>query len=383
MKLWMWIGIGVGTLLAGAVIWIGGTAYWAKKANADYVWKFVTNNPEKAAITLRRDGQTIAQSNSDRVMPLASAVKTMIAIEYAKQAAAGTIHPEERVPLSVLDRYYLPNLDGGAHPAWLAYIEESSKAEGDAVTLEEVAKGMIRYSSNANTDYLQDKLGLERIHGTIAELGLRHHEPLFPLNGALLIPYELMKGYSGLDGNEAKAKAKEELFAMSADVFRAMAVQTSGKLKADADGSYKREANLRSWYDPEFDRFYSDRLTGSTTQEYASVMAKLNGRDHFTAEVHRYLDPVMEGLMENPANRELFRHAGRKGGSTAYVLTDAIYATAKDGTRIELALFFNGLNAVEMMKLSASLNAFELKLLTEPLYAETVGRKIGSGEARP
>lgn len=83
----MWIGIGVGTLLAGAVIWIGGTAYLAKQANADYVWKFVTNNPDKAAVTLRRDGQTIAQSNSDRVMPLASAVKTMIAIEYAKQAA--------------------------------------------------------------------------------------------------------------------------------------------------------------------------------------------------------------------------------------------------------------------------------------------------------
>lgn len=72
------------------------------------------------------------------------------------------------------------------------------------MTLEEVAKGMIRFSSNANAGYLQDKLGLERIHGTIAELGLPHHEPLFPLDGELLAPYELMKRYSGLDENEAR-----------------------------------------------------------------------------------------------------------------------------------------------------------------------------------
>lgn len=383
MKLWVWIGIGVGTLLAGTAVWIGGTIYWAKKANADYVWKFVMKYPEKSAITLQMDGKTIAQSNSDRIMPLASAVKTMIAIEYAKQAAAGVIHPEERVPLHELERFYLPNLDGGAHPAWLEYIGQNPNAEQGAVTLEEVAKGMIRFSSNANTDYLQDKLGLDRIHAGITELGLKRHEPLFPLNGALLIPHELMKGYTGLGEMEAKAKAKEELLAMPADRFRAMAVQVSGKLKADTDGSYKREANLRSWYDPEFDRFFSDHLTGATTQEYASVMAKLNGGSHFSPEVHRYLDPVMEGLMENPANRELFHRAGRKGGSTAYVLTDAIYATAKDGTRTELALFFNDLDAVQMMKLSTSLNAFELKLLTDPLYAETVARKIGGGEARP
>lgn len=383
MKLWVWIGIGVGTLLAGTAVWMGGTIYWAKKANADYVWKFVTNYPEKSAITLQRDGKTIAQANSDRIMPLASAVKTMIAIEYAKQAAAGVIHPEERVPLSELERFYLPNLDGGAHPAWLEYIGQNPNAEQGAVTLEEVAKGMIRFSSNANTDYLQDKLGLDRIHAGITELGLKRHEPLFPLNGALLIPHELMKGYTGLGEKEAKVKAKEELQAMPADRFRAMAVQVSGKLKADTDGSYKREANLRSWYDPEFDRFFSDHLTGATTQEYASVMAKLNSGSHFSPEVHRYLDPVMEGLMENPANRELFHRAGRKGGTTAYVLTDAIYATAKDGTRTELALFFKDLDAVQMMKLSASLNAFELKLLTDPLYAETVARKIGGGEARP
>ncbi|MEO8961606.1 MAG: hypothetical protein ABI325_06990 [Ginsengibacter sp.] len=48
-------------------------------------------------------------------------------------------------------------------------------------------------------------------------------------------------------------------------------------------------------------------------------------------------------MMENPANQSRPIHAGMKGGSTQFVLTKTMYATLKNGTRIELAYCFNDL----------------------------------------
>ncbi|CAH8248248.1 class A beta-lactamase-related serine hydrolase [Paenibacillus melissococcoides] len=75
----------------------------------------------------------------DRIMPLASMVKIMVAIEYAQQAAEGKIDPNESVKLAQIDKYYLPNLDGGAQPAWMEILKAQKLIKEDAVPLEEVA----------------------------------------------------------------------------------------------------------------------------------------------------------------------------------------------------------------------------------------------------
>ena len=85
-------------------------------------------------------------------MPLASTVKTIIAIEYAVQAAAGKINPDEEVGISELEKFHVKNTDGGAHPKWLDFVK--NKINDDKITVREIAKGMIRFSSNANTEWL-------------------------------------------------------------------------------------------------------------------------------------------------------------------------------------------------------------------------------------
>lgn len=45
--------------------------------------------------------------------------KIVIAIEYAKQVAEGKIRKDEKISLKELEKYYVKNTDGGAHPAWL------------------------------------------------------------------------------------------------------------------------------------------------------------------------------------------------------------------------------------------------------------------------
>ncbi|MNI09803.1 hypothetical protein D3C73_628890 [compost metagenome] len=208
-----------------------------------------------------------------------------------------------------------------------------------------------------------EKLGLANINQNINELGLKHHELLYPTVSSLLIPYELMNSYSGLERKEALAKAKTELADMPIEVLREKAAVIHGKLMQDRDGAYKRQADIGDWYDGELDRMNSDKLIAASTAEYTSLLAKMNGRKHFAPTVQKHLETVMEGLMENPANQLWLKHAGRKGGSTSYVLTEAIYATDKEGNRTELAIFFNDLDELQMTKLTASLNAFEIELL--------------------
>jgi D-alanyl-D-alanine carboxypeptidase len=363
VKKWVWIVIIVVVLIIGLAVWIIGTLVWAGKPNADYVWEFVKKHPEQASVTLVSNGVIVAQTEPDRPMPLASTVKVIVAIEYAKQAAAGTVKPDEPVLLQKLESYYLPDLDGGAHPSWLSDMESKQRVRDGAVTLEEVAKGMIMFSSNANTEYLMEKLGLANINRNIGELGMKSHEPLYPFVSSLLIPYELMQTYPGLEREDALAKAITELKDMPIDVFRVKAAGIHEKLRQDNDGAYKRQANIKDWYNEKLDRMNSDKLIAASTADYAGLLAKMNGKTYFAPAVQKNLDILMEGLMENPANRSMFEHAGRKGGSTAFVLTDAIYATDKEGNRTELAIFFNNLDEIQAMKLSTSLNTFEVELL--------------------
>ncbi len=128
----------------------------------DPVVAFIRANPERSAVFLVRNDTTLVSLRPDQLFPLASTVKTIVAIEFAKQAASGKIRADELIPLTDTDRYYVTNTDGGAHPQWKASLATQTLGTKDSVSLLEVAKGMIRFSSNANTEYLMDRLGTGR-----------------------------------------------------------------------------------------------------------------------------------------------------------------------------------------------------------------------------
>lgn len=120
----------------------------------------------------------------------------------------------------------------------------------------------------------------------------------------------------------------------------------------------------------------SDRLPSSTVEDYVTVMKKINSRDYFSENAQRYLDEVMEYILENPANKEWLEHSGMKGGSTAFVLTKALYATDKQGNKTELAYFLNDLTILEMTRLQMSMNEFELKILTNSEFRKKVKSEL-------
>ena len=55
-------------------------------------------------------------------------------------------------------------------PGWLKLVND--KIVNDAISIREIAKGMIKFSSNANTEWLSKKLGLEQINNRIDSLGI-------------------------------------------------------------------------------------------------------------------------------------------------------------------------------------------------------------------
>lgn len=331
----------------------------AVSSSDDPVVAFIRANPEKSAVFLVRNDTTLVNLRPDQLFPLASTVKTLVAIEFAKQAATGKIKADAVIPLTDTDRYYLVNTDGGAHPQWKADLAAQSLIKKDSVTLLEVAKGMIRYSSNANTEYLMDLLGLDAINANLRELGLRQHEQLIPIVSGLML-------YS----TTAKEATLQRVRALSAKAYESQAIAIHQRLKQDVDGSFKKQFIFP---DMDLQKLWSDRLTASTVREYASVMQKLNKRTYYTPAVQAYLDQIMEWPMAvNPGNRQVFEHIGMKGGSTAFVLTNALYATMKDGSRSELVVFFNNLKPDEAQMLQQKLNSFLINCLQANRYRQTV-----------
>ncbi|MCA1060633.1 class A beta-lactamase-related serine hydrolase [Rossellomorea aquimaris] len=343
-------------LVIALFIIVAGVRQRADKRDGHYLLNYLKHH-KNWSLTVVRNGETLKSVREDEMLPLASAVKTIIAIEYAKQCREQTLDPSHSVSLEELERYYIPNTDGGAHEDWMAYSKDKGLLPGNSTTLENVVKGMIAFSSNANTDYLMDLLGVNEINGLLDDLSIEKHEALYPVVGALLIPtYLKMKGPS-YTNDYIESKVKE----MSKEEYIRIAQTVSQNLKEGEKGLY-----LENWHSSKrLDKIWSDRLTRSTTFEYATLMGKLNSKTFFQREIQERLDAVMEVLMESPINREWLMHAGQKGGSTEFLVTNAAYATDKEGNSTEIAIFTNELGAGEFEKISGSLNSFMLNILRD------------------
>jgi len=323
---------------------------------------FIKNNPDKTAILLVRNDTILAKQNPDKMMPLASTVKIIIAIEYAEQSSKGIINPDELVPISELDKFYVPKTDGNAHPAWLQSI--SREIIDEKVTNGEITKGMIKFSSNANTEWLLNKLGVENVNNQIDRLKLKNHTEIYYIVSALFVGKELFQGQKG------KA-LKEKLSNLQLSEYIKTTHIIHEKLLVDT--LYKKDLGDFSL---DIQKIWSDNLPASTVSDYLDIMKKINSRTYFDSKTQKYLDDIMEYILENPANREWLEHSGMKGGSTAFVLTKALYSTDKKGNKTELAYFLNDLSIWEMTRLQISMNAFELNILTNRGFRDKLKNQL-------
>ena len=330
-----------------------GTAGLAQNT-ADSLLDFIAQNTKRSSLFLQVNGTPVAALNENKLMPLASTVKILVAVEFAKQSASSIINQKSYIGLNELERYHLPFTDGNAHMNWLKYEKKLQHIKGDSIQLIDVARGMMMFSSNANTEYLMELLGLDNVKNNIQLLGIKQHTPVFPLVASLFIYQNPRKENEQKIIKEIQKLSNEAYGRYIYDIHKALTYNDS--LKAKFKLQDLTENMQHTW---------SNRLPASTTKDYARAVAVLNNRKFFSEAAYSVLMDVMEFLMENPENQQWLKHAGMKGGSTAWVLTNVVYATKKDNTAIELAYFFNELTPAENKKLQKWSNAFLLKTLLD------------------
>lgn len=357
-------------LIIGILAW--SFKKYVNKEDPNYIVQFIKENigNENVSLSINFNGQEWVEVNENKKLPLASTVKIIVAIEYAQQAAEGKIDPAQEISLEELNTFYVPKTDGGAHEAWIAQLNKGQETIN--VPLSEVANGMIAFSSNANTEYLMNVLGFENINRVPESLGISKHDPLYPIVSVLFVTSQLMN-----EKNLTQEEALEALKSMDLSEYRNRAMEIHKKWLSHPPTNQEKEQLLKMM-SMDFQKIWSDRLPGSTTEDYISIMEKLNSKEYYNKKIHTYLDPVMEQLMKNPANQEFLVHVGRKGGSTAFILTNTMYATDKEGNKTELAFFSNDLNRLEQAKISRNLNGFQLKFLTNAEFRTYVREELSN-----
>jgi len=334
---------------------------------ADSLLRFIQNNQDKSSLCLVRNDSIVARLHENKMMPLASTMKIMVAIEFSKQAAFKVFDTSALVSLQELNKYYLPLTDGNAHPNWISYERKNGNIINDSVSLINIARGMIVFSSNANTEYLMDLLGLQNINSNYGLMGVKTFTPLYyPVSSLFL--YQNPKKLK-------EQKVLKQIGSLSENDYSVGCSFIHEQLKNNP--TYKSSFRIND-LTPQMQKEWTDRLPASTTNAYSHIGFILNGRNIFSPETYQILSQVLESVMQVPSYRQAFLHVGMKGGSTMFVLTKSLYATRKDGEKIALSYFFNNLEPDQSQKIKQWLNDFEMQTLSNPDFAKKIEELSGS-----
>ncbi|GGP15969.1 serine hydrolase [Oceanobacillus neutriphilus] len=322
--------------------------------------EFIKENKDtdRIAFLAAWNDEPIAEINPDLALPLASVVKIIIAIEFASQAEEGKMDPSEMISMEEVDKYFFANTDGGAHEAWKNTLEDGE----EQVSLEQIAQGMMDYSSNANTDYLIERLGLEEVNNRIEELDLHNHDPIYPLTASIAIPERVLEE-NNLEEDELEAALRD----LDDDAYRQIAIGLFEEWQQEPLSEEEKEKAV-ALVDMPIQKVWSDRLTHATAEDYYKIMAMLNKKEHYSDAFYEELDAIFSLELEN----EAIERAAQKGGSTAFVLNQAVYAEDKAGNRLEVILFTNDLNLSELEVAAMQMQALTDKLVNEEDFREEV-----------
>lgn len=280
--------------------------------------------------------------NPDMAMPLASVVKVVHLVAYAEAVSAGRLDPLAAVAVADLEAYYLPGYDLGAHNRSLADLAERERIFGQPphLSLNEIPRMMMRYSSNAAADYLHRLLGQAAIEETAVSLGLSQQTAPCTWLGQFMA----MANHTSRASND---RAALEAYLADPTVYGREASLLTDAYVTDAAFREAERAFHSQTRRPSFDTQYTfaQALNAQgSAREYAALMARLaqNGLSHPDSS---YLARTyLEWPMIFPDNQVLFSNLGYKNGSLPGILTTVYYAYPRgEVTPIVLALFYRDL----------------------------------------
>jgi D-alanyl-D-alanine carboxypeptidase len=82
-----------------------------------------------------------------------------------------------------------------------------------------------------------------------------------------------------------------------------------------------------------------------TASDVLRVMQAVYEGNLFSHEAHSFMQDILNRLFDvNPANRDVYKALGNKGGSWAGIFTGVWYVQSEDGARTSLAVFYRNLS---------------------------------------
>ena len=75
------------------------------QSGADSLLTFIGQNKTRSSLSLIVNDSLVGHVNENRMMPLASTAKILIAIEFAKQASYNLVDPGKKIALSELENF--------------------------------------------------------------------------------------------------------------------------------------------------------------------------------------------------------------------------------------------------------------------------------------
>lgn len=336
----------------------------------------------------RATNDPVIRHNAEKSMPLASTMKILVLAAYAREVVAGRLFADEEIPLERWDRYYLKGTDGGAHLEALSELglfespgdlPNSSSAANPTVNLGRIARAMIRYSDNAATDYLLDRLGEAALKATIEEAALTDQQPIRSLLGEFL-------SFANHDHPLLTGERLDELLILSANEYKERTEELARLHLETPWGEFERESRRTGFLQPilKNERQAAHTLTPKgTAREYARIMSEVIGGRFISTEVSALMRRYLEWPMEVGDNQEKFFNFGAKGGTLLSILTEAMYLTPQSGdfagqTRV-IILFMRQIPVSAWLRMQITFihQQFMVRLATEREFAEEVTRKLG------
>jgi D-alanyl-D-alanine carboxypeptidase len=305
--------------------------------------------------------------NADTPMPLASVVKLIHLVAYIEAVGDGRLDPTSWVPVTDLEQYFLPGSDLRAHPNALDELTSRGLVGQNppAVPLEELPGMMMRYSSNAATDYLHMRLGQDVIEETAVRLGLTNQTAPCPFLGQFL----LISNHTRTTDNRSAIQSLIDNPALYGQAVMELttAYSSSNQFRTD-EGRWYQRSRRPTWQDQSL---FSENLNAQgSAGDYANLMATIAqeqlGDSYTSFLARRYLEWPLAAY---PVNQELFHMVGYKNGSLPGILTTVYYASPQgSGGLVVVALFYRNLPEATYREWRRSLTHDDLArwLLTDP-----------------
>lgn len=232
--------------------------------------------------------------NDTLVFPQGSAIKVPVLIEMHRQAEAGRLRLDDRVPVRAADRA------GGS--GVLQFFGDGSSE----LSLRDLATLMIVLSDNTATNLLIGRLGMESVNRTLSEMGLRRTR----LQRMMIRPRESARGMENLSTPAEAAELMARLDRCRIPVSAAACAEIRRTLEIPKEGPFPSAipAGVRVAWKP-------GDLSGVAT---AWGLVALPGRPYAVAVMVNYGDDAAAAVAVRRVSAAAYAHFARLAGATPY-----------------------------------------------------------------